>query len=61
MDLGWELKIKVGIDSSAAKARAARTGLDKTRHIEVQYLWVREVIRRPLGDGQKDPGGYELQ
>ncbi len=33
-DMGWDLKIKLRVDSSAAKSMAARTGLGKTRHIE---------------------------
>ena len=31
-------------DASAAKGIASRTGLGKTRHIEVHYLWVQEKI-----------------
>ena len=45
-DLGWEVRVRCWVDSSAAKAMASRSGLGKTRHIEVRYLWVQEVARR---------------
>ena len=45
-DLGWELDIKVHTHSSAVKSIASRRGLGKTRHIEVQYLWLQQVALR---------------
>jgi hypothetical protein len=45
-DLGWSFEIRLGVDSSAAKAMASRTGLGKTRHIEVQYLWLQQILRK---------------
>ena len=44
-DLGWEAKIVVHIDSSAAKSVASRTGLGKLRHIEVKFLRAQEFVR----------------
>ena len=44
-DLGIEARIRVWVDSSAAKAMASRTGLGKTRHVEVRFLWVQEALR----------------
>ena len=32
-------------DAEAAKGIASRTGLGKTRHIDVHYLWVQERVR----------------
>ena len=39
-DYGLELGARVCIDSSAALGIAHRVGLGKTRHIDVQYLWI---------------------
>ena len=43
-DYGLELGAKVCIDSSAALGIAHRVGLGKTRHIDVQYLWIQEKV-----------------
>ena len=45
-DLGWPLKVRLWIDSSAAKAVASRIGLGKIRHVEVRYLWIQEDVAR---------------
>ncbi len=42
--LGWEVKVDLFVDSSAAKAIASRLGLGKIRHLEVRYRWLQEVI-----------------
>ena len=47
-DLGFDMKLEVYTDASAAKGIASRRGLGKTRHIAVHYLWVQERVR--LGD-----------
>ena len=33
------------VDSSAAKSMVSRSGLGKTRHINVEYLWSQEVLK----------------
>ena len=43
-DMGVNPTLEVLTDASAAKGIASRTGLGKTRHIEVHYLWVQERI-----------------
>ena len=43
-DMGLSPTLEVLTDASAAKGIASRTGLGKTRHIEVHYLWVQERI-----------------
>ena len=43
-DMGFELKLEVLTDASAAKGIASRRGLGKTRHIQVHYLWVQERV-----------------
>ena len=45
-DLGWVFEVQLEVDSSAAKAMASRTGLGKTRHIEVQYLWLQQMMKQ---------------
>ena len=44
-ELGWPMKVRLWVDSSAAKAVASRTGLGKVRHLEVKFLWLQEVVR----------------
>ena len=43
-DMGMNPSLEVLTDASAAKGIASRTGLGKTRHIEVHYLWVQERV-----------------
>ena len=45
-DLGWDVKAKLFVDSSAARAIASRTGLGRMRHVEVRYLWVQEAVEK---------------
>ena len=45
-DLGWHCKIRLLVDSSAAKSIASRTGLGKLRHLEIKFLWLQECVRR---------------
>ena len=45
LDLGYNLNINMKTDSSAAFGIAGRTGLGKTRHIQVNQLWVQEKVR----------------
>ena len=44
-DLHVRFKVHVHTDAEAAKGIASRTGLGRTRHIEVHYLWVQEKVR----------------
>ena len=44
-DFGLKSKIKVELDSSAAKSMASRVGIGRTRHLEVKYLWVQQLVR----------------
>ena len=45
-DLGWTARLRLHVDSSAAKSMASRTGLGKVRHLEVRHLWLHEAVRR---------------
>ena len=45
-DLGVHLKVRIWIDSSAAKSMASRVGLGRVRHLEVRCLWVQETVKR---------------
>ena len=45
-DLGWDCRIRLLVDSSAAKSIASRTGLGKLRHLEIKFVWLQECVRR---------------
>ena len=45
-DLGWHCKIRLLVDSSAAKSIASRTGLGELCHLEIKFLWLQECVRR---------------
>ena len=44
VDLDVKVKVRLGIDASAGKAMALRRGLGKSKHIDVQYLWVQAKV-----------------
>ena len=44
-DMGWNLGVRVWTDSSTAKSAARRRGLGRSRHVELKYLRVQEVVR----------------
>ena len=44
-DLGWEMRVRLWVDSSAAKSIASRAGLGRVRHLEVKFLWLQKVVR----------------
>ena len=39
-DMGVTTQVRVWTDSNAPKAIASRRGPDKTRHVELRYLWL---------------------
>ena len=45
-DFGLKAEIAVHTDSTAAIGIVHRRGFGKTRHIEVQYLWIQENVTR---------------
>ena len=44
-DFGEKVAATVCSDASAAIGMAHRHGLGKTRHIEVQYLWIEHEVK----------------
>ena len=44
-DLGWEMKIRVLSDATAAIGIARRKGLGKIRHLDCTDLWVQDKVR----------------
>ena len=44
-DLGWEMHVRLWVDSSAAKSIASRIGLGTVRHLEVKFLWLQAIVR----------------
>ena len=55
-DLGWNLKIKVRSDATAAIGIARRKGMGKIRHLDTTDLWIQDVIRSGKIDLSKVPG-----
>ena len=45
-DMGYEMKVRIWVDSTTAKAIAARLGLGRVRHLEVKYLWAQQALKR---------------
>ena len=55
-DLGIELPVRLGTDSSSAKGMASRRGAGGVRHIHTPALWLQQTVaRRKLLSG-KTPG-----
>ena len=44
-DMNVDVALRVHTDAEAAKGIASRTGLGKTRHIAVHFLWIQERVR----------------
>lgn len=45
-DLGWEMRLKIWVDATAAKSIASRVGLGKIMHLETKYLWAQEAVKK---------------
>jgi hypothetical protein len=45
-DLGWDFKVRIWVDATAARGIACRTGLGKIRHMETKVLWVQDALKR---------------
>ncbi len=45
-NLGWQVKVQLMVDSTAAKALAFCSGLGKVRHLEVRHLWAQDTTSR---------------
>ena len=55
-DLGYELSLRIWVDSTTAKAIVTRLSLGKVRHMEVKFLWAQEALRRKLFEICKSTG-----
>ena len=45
-DYGYRLESKIKTDSTAALGIVHRRGVGRMRHVDVQYLWIQEKLRR---------------
>jgi hypothetical protein len=45
-ELGLELRVVLGTDSSAAKAATERAGVSKMKHIEIKYHFLKDLVAR---------------
>ena len=55
-DLGFECRIELWQDSSAAKSIASRAGIGKIRHLDVRWLWLQHAVKMKLLTCLKIPG-----
>ena len=55
--MGLVLKVRLHLDSTAAKGIAQRRGVGKIRHLAVQTLWLQEVVQKKGVDIFKVAGG----
>ena len=44
-DMGWEVKLRVHSDATAAIGMCRRKGLGKVRHLATTDLWIQEKVR----------------
>ena len=44
-DLGVHFRVALLVDSSAAQSISSRNGIGRTKHVDVKYLWIQEVVR----------------
>ena len=59
-DLGWDLKVKLGVDGSAAKATASKVSLGRVRHLEVRRLWLQDAVAKNKVELKKVRGKENL-
>ena len=55
-ELGQTINIDVETDSTAAIGMCSRTGVGKTRHIQVRWLWIQDAIRDKVVRSRKVRG-----
>ena len=55
-DLGEDVQCSLGADSSAAVGRLQKEGLGKAKHVDTQWLWVQQQVRRKRLWIHKIPG-----
>ena len=55
-DLGWGFKVRIWVDSTAAKSISSRIGLGKIRHLETKFLWVQQALKKRRFVIRKIPG-----
>ena len=52
---GVKCEIHMRCDSSAARGMFARQGLGETRHVDVRFLWLQQVVREGRLEGAHCP------
>ena len=55
-DFGFEIPMRLWVDSSAAIGICSRQGLGKLRHLDTKMLWVQQAVRSGKVDLRKIPG-----
>ena len=59
-DFGDSVKIRMHIDSSAAKGILERTGLHKIRHLDVDMLWMQDKVAKNVLEVNKVKGEHNI-
>ena len=59
-ELGEKMKVRMHIDSSAAKGILERQGLHKIRHLDVDMLWMQSQAAKEVLEVLKVKGDYNL-
>ena len=55
-DFGVDIKVRIHIDSNAAKGILERTGLHKIRHLDVDMLWMQGQVAKEILEVKKIKG-----
>ena len=58
-EMGRTIKIDVETDSTAAIGMCVRTGVGKTGHIQVRWLWIQDAIRDKVVPLERGEGHRE--
>ena len=45
-DLGFQVKVEVVQDSTAAKGTASRAGIGKIKHLDVGWCWIQQTVEK---------------
>ena len=59
-DMGWEVKLRLHSDATAAIGMCKRKGLGKVRHLATTDLWIQEKVRSGQREGLVASGWVSL-
>ena len=59
-ELGWDWTVRMWTDSSACKGTCNRSGLGRLKHLDVENLWLQEVVKGKEVELNKIAGDYNM-